>query len=148
MNAEAWTTKFQRVVAKGICPTDIYLVKLMTIDKTTSPTTIETKIHPAHIVLRPDNKCIEWHINDYQDDFLIIETSIDSENLGSVTYDNFTTIITSCCKYEYAPQREKYNIADKDTGRVLSQAQTKREAKLIIAALKSTQIDAFYAQVI
>lgn len=148
MNTEAWTTKFQHVVAKGICPTDIYLVKLMTIDKTTSPTTIETKIYPAHIIPRISNSVVEWHINDYQDDFLIIETPLDSENLGSVTYDNFTTIITSCCKYEYAPQREKYNIADKDTGRVLSQAQTKREAKLIIAALKSTQIDAFYAQVI
>lgn len=147
MNTEAWTTKFQRIVAKGICPTDIYLVKLMTIDKAKSLATVETKIYPAHIVPRPDSSAVEWHINDYQDDFLIIETPMNSENLGILSFDDLTTIITSCCKYEYAPQREKYNIVDKDTSEILSRAQTKREAKLIIAALKDERIDAIYTQV-
>lgn len=147
MNTEAWTTKFQRIVAKGICPTDTYLVKLLTIDKTVSPTIVDTKIYPAHIVPCPDNEHVEWHINDYQDDFLIIETSLDNEDLGSASYENFTTIITSCCKYEYDSHREKYGIVDNDTGMILSHAQTKREAKLIIAALKKAQIDASYTQV-
>ena len=149
MTTEPWTTKLPHIIAKGVSDTDIFLVKILTINKTGDTTEIATHIYTAHLIYRAPN--VVWLVDDNNNEPLSITATDTDVVLGQLELhddndNSFVYIITSCFKYAYDNRRERYSVVDTLTNDIIAYAQTKREAAIIVDNLNKAGIDASFVK--
>lgn len=150
MTTEPWTTKLPHIIAKGVSDEDIFLVKMLTIDKFDGVTEISTHIYTAHLIYYAPY--VFWFVDnnfadDSNDEPLEIEATDTDAILGHLEIhddngNSSTYVITSCFKYTYNNKREHYDIIDALTNDIITHAQTKKEAAIIVNELRKAGVDA------
>lgn len=149
MTTEPWTTKLPHIIAKGVSDEDIFLVKMLTIDKYDGVTEISTHIYTAHLIYHAPY--VFWFVDDNNDEPLEIEATDTDTVLGQLEIhddngNSSTYVITSCFKYTYDNKREHYDIIDALTNNIITHAQTKREAAIIVNELCKAGVDAGFVK--
>ena len=148
MTTEPWTTKLQHILEKGFSDDDIFIVRLLAIDKTAETSSISMHTYSARLIHRENE--IEWQINDNCGDFLIITADIEADTLGRLDIkdeeNDRSYIVVSCFKYQYEAARRRYLINEKSSHQQIVDAQTKREASLIVNILHDAELEAEYVK--